>query len=167
MYSFRGDAHKLYLRIKQASAQEQSFNNMKELSEVEEIKQLYYKLDSATLKLIFYRMTKEKNGSGMIPIFVSSVPWMLFLFSNQIQEFLFRDGILLWIAFCVVYLLTLSLSVILHFRERAWAATHIEIIQDILKERKDQVISTDGPNETGNTKTNNVDRTSPIVKTKQ
>ena len=164
MYSFRGDAHKLYLRIKQASAQEQSFNNMKELSEVEEIKQLYYKLDSATLKLIFYRMTKEKNGSGMIPIFVSSVPWMLFLFSNQIQEFLFRDGILLWIAFCVVYLLTLSLSVILHFRERAWAATHIEIIQDILKERKDQVISTDGPNETGNAKTNNVDRTSPIVK---
>jgi hypothetical protein len=29
----------------------------------------------------------------------------------------------------------LTLSVILHFREKAWAAFHMEIIQDILKER--------------------------------
>ncbi|WP_309867158.1 hypothetical protein [Bacillus sp. SLBN-46] len=109
---------------------------MKELKEIESIQNLYYSLDSEQLQLIYYRMIKEKNGSGIIPIFVSSVPWLLFLFSKPLIDFLFKDGSILWALFGSVYLLILTLSVILHFREKAWAAFHMEIIQDILKERK-------------------------------
>jgi hypothetical protein len=136
MLSFRGDAHKIYLQLKKAIHNGESIKNMKELKEIESIQNLYYSLDSEQLQLIYYRMIKEKNGSGIIPIFVSSVPWLLFLFSKPLIDFLFKDGSILWALFGSVYLLILTLSVLLHFREKAWAAFHMEIIQDILKERK-------------------------------
>jgi hypothetical protein len=138
MISFRGDAHKIYLQLKNASNKGQSYKRMACLVEIEEINQFYQSIDSSTLKLIFYRMIKEKNGSGIVPVFVSSIPWFLFMFSNKIQEFLFQDGRFIWlIVFALLYFTILIFSVILHFRERAWAAAHIEIIQDILKKRKD------------------------------
>lgn len=142
MISFRGDAHKIYLHLKNASNKGQSYKQMADLVEIEEIKQFYHSIDSSTLKLIFYRMIKEKNGSGIVPVFVSSIPWFLFMFSNKLQEFLFQDGRFIWlIIFALVYFSILISSVILHFRERAWAAVHIEIIQDILKIRKDSDIA--------------------------
>ncbi|MDX5476804.1 MAG: hypothetical protein LPK00_14820, partial [Bacillaceae bacterium] len=76
--------------------------------------------------------------SGIIPIFVTAVPWFLFLFSKQLQHILFEEGSSHWlIIFVIVYFVTLTLSVVLHFREKAWAAFHLEIIQDILEERKE------------------------------
>ncbi|KAB7705561.1 hypothetical protein F9802_13550 [Bacillus aerolatus] len=136
MFSFRGDAHKVYLRLKKVSDKDQPFKQMKELTEIGEIQEFYQSIDSCTLKKIYYRMIKEKNGSGIIPILVSAVPWLFFLFSQQLQQFLFNKGSLLWIVFVVIYIITLTISVILHFHEKSWAAVHIEIIQDILKERK-------------------------------
>ncbi|MDF0725505.1 hypothetical protein PY093_02110 [Cytobacillus sp. S13-E01] len=135
MYSFRGDAHKTYLRLKKAANKNQSFKHMKELLEIEEIQGLYQKIDSSTLKLIYYRMIKEKNGSGIVPLFVTAVPWFFFLFSKQLQEFLFKEGSILWVIFGFIYFFTLTITVVIHFREKAWAAIHIEIIQDILNER--------------------------------
>nr|WP_239094264.1 hypothetical protein [Bacillus sp. B15-48] len=126
------------MRLRRATNKEQSFNEISELTELKDIKKLYETIDSETLKIIYYRMIKEKNGSGMIPIFVTTIPWLLFMFSNQIQRFLFKEGSLLWVAFTIIYLCILTLSVILHFREKAWAETHIEIIQDIIKARKDE-----------------------------
>ncbi|MEO2077048.1 MAG: hypothetical protein ABGX20_16900 [Bacillus sp. (in: firmicutes)] len=108
---------------------------MKEIKEIESIQKFYSSLDSEKLQQIYYRMIKEKNGSGIIPIFVSSVPWLLFLFSKPLMDFLFKEGSMLWALFGCGYLLILIGSVILHFREKAWAAFHMEIIQDILKER--------------------------------
>ncbi|WHY01435.1 hypothetical protein [Neobacillus sp. DY30] len=110
----------------------------KEFKEIKEIQTLYQSLDSSTLQLIHYRMIKEQNGSGMIPILVSSAPWLLLLFSKQLASYLFHDGSWLWAGFCIVYLLILGLSVLIHFREKAWAAFHMEIIQDILKERENE-----------------------------
>ncbi|MFC4320471.1 hypothetical protein [Litchfieldia salsa] len=139
MISFRGDAHKLYLKLKQTP-----IDQMKEIKVITEIKEFqdYYKnLDSSILKIIYYRMIKEKNGSGIIPIFVTSVPWFFFLFSKQLQQILFKEGSFLWVLFSFIYLFTLTVSVIIHFREKAWAAVHIEIIQDILKTRKDKEVS--------------------------
>lgn len=136
MFSLRGDAHKIFLQLKRTVQNGESIKNLKEFIELEEIQKLYQLLDSPTLKLIYYRMIKEKNGSGIIPIFVSSVPWLFFLFSEPLMKFLFKEGRFLWIFFGVFYLLLLALSVILHFREKAWAAFHMEIIQDILKKRK-------------------------------
>jgi hypothetical protein len=81
-------------------------------------------------------MTKEKNGSGVIPILVSALPWLFFLFSQRLQQFLFKDGSWLWIIFVVLYVFILIPSVFLHFREQSWASVHIEIIQDILKDRE-------------------------------
>lgn len=135
MLSFRGDAHKIYLQLKKAIHNGESLKNMKELKEIESIQKFYSSLDSEQLQLIYYRMIKEKNGSGIIPIFVSSVPWLLFLFSKPLMDFLFKDGSMLWALFGFGYLLILIGSVILHFREKAWASFHMEIIQDILKER--------------------------------
>jgi hypothetical protein len=138
MFSLRGDAHKIFLKIKLTLNKGHTIKNIKEFIEIEEIQKVYQSLDSSTLKLIYYRMIKEKNGSGIIPIFVSSVPWLLFLFSKQLSQFLFKEGRLLWAVFGFVYLFILTISVILHFREKAWAAFHMEIIDDILKERKNQ-----------------------------
>lgn len=136
MFSSRGDAHKLYIKFKKAQNQNQSLDNLKELIEIEEIKSFYNAQESSTLEKIYYRVLKEKNGMGMIPVFVSAGPWLLFLFSKKLQEVLFQNGSLPFIIFITLYLLILTSSVILHFREKAWAAIHSTIIKDILNDRK-------------------------------
>ncbi|SET03304.1 hypothetical protein SAMN05216389_104243 [Oceanobacillus limi] len=132
MFSFRGDAHKIYLRVKESPSK---IRNIGFIKETEEIKSFYETQDSTTLKLIYYRMIKEKNGSGIIPIFATAIPWLLFLFSSHLQDFLFKEGSINWIIFSFIYLTLLTFSLILHFREQAWANFHIQIIQDILEER--------------------------------
>ena len=136
MFSTKGDAHKVFLRLKRTFHNGDSIKDMKEYKEIEEIQSLYRSLDSNTLQLIHYRMIKEYNGSGIIPILVSSAPWLLLLFSKQLSTYLFHEGKWLWAVFSIVYIIALAASVIIHFREKAWAAFHMEIIQDILKERK-------------------------------
>lgn len=135
--SFRGDAHKFYLKLKRMENKDDSLKQTKELSEIARIQSFYKSIETNTLRLIYYRMVKEKNGSGIVPIFVTTVPWFFFLFSKQLQEFLFQEGRSLWIFFSILYILTLFISVIIHFREKAWAAVHIEIIQDIFKTRNE------------------------------
>ncbi|ASN06193.1 hypothetical protein [Virgibacillus necropolis] len=132
MFSFRGDAHKLFLTLK---GQKEIHSN-KELKETAEIKSFYESLDSKTLQLVHYRMIKERNGMGIIPIFITSIPWLLFLISGKIQDVIFKDGSLLWAIFISLYLILLTISVIFHFKEKAWAAFHIEMIKDILGERE-------------------------------
>ncbi|TXC92138.1 hypothetical protein FS935_07090 [Metabacillus litoralis] len=136
MFSSRGDAHKLYIKFKKAQNQNQSLDDLKELIEIEEIKSFYNNQESSTLEKIYYRVLKEKNGMGMIPVFVSAGPWLLFLFSKKLQEVLFQNGSLPFIIFITLYLIILTSSVILHFREKAWAAIHSTIIKDILNDRK-------------------------------
>ncbi|WP_047982387.1 hypothetical protein [Ornithinibacillus contaminans] len=131
MYFFRGDVHKLFLSVKDAK----NSRSIKQLKEVEEIKSFYESLDRTTLQLLYYRMIKEQNGMGAIPIFVTAIPWLLFLFSSKIQDVLFRNGNLIWAIFVTLYLILLTVSVVFHFRERAWAAFHIEVINDILHDR--------------------------------
>ncbi|MGG3449288.1 hypothetical protein [Domibacillus aminovorans] len=137
MFSLRGDVHKIYLRLKKVSGEEHSLNQMKELKEIDEIQRLYQSIDSSILKKIHYRMIKEKTGSGTIPIFVTAIPWLCFLFAKQLQQFLFAEGGLLWVFFVFIYITILFISVILHFHEKSWAAVHIEIIQDILEKRNE------------------------------
>lgn len=138
MPSLRGDAHKIFLRLKRTLDKGQSITHIKGFTEIEEVQNLYLSLDNNTLKLIYYRMVKEKNGTGIIPILVSTIPWLFFMFSKELSQFLFREGSSLWAIFGIVYLSLLIFSVILHFREKAWAAFHMEIIQDILKDRTKQ-----------------------------
>ncbi|WP_338448091.1 hypothetical protein R4Z09_17815 [Niallia oryzisoli] len=133
--SFRGDAHKLYLKMKKIELNE--FIHTKELAEVQEIRTFYQSVETALLKLIYYRMIKEKSGSGIIPVFVTAIPWFIFLFASKLQEFLFQKGGILWLPFSVIYMFVLIISVIIHYREKAWASLHIEIIQDVIKERND------------------------------
>ncbi|KKE77946.1 hypothetical protein NSA56_15265 [Oceanobacillus caeni] len=134
MFNLRGDAHKIYLHLRKTPHQ---IRETKYLKEIEEIRTFYQSIETDVLKLIHYRMIKEKNGSGMIPIFVTAIPWLLFLFSTHLENFLFQDGSMLWLFFSLIYLLFLVITVILHFRENAWAAFHIEIIQDIIKDRNE------------------------------
>jgi uncharacterized membrane protein YcjF (UPF0283 family) len=138
MFSTKGDAHKVFLRLRRTVQNGETIKHMREYQEIEEIQTLYKSLDSNTLQLIHYRMIKEYNGSGMIPILVSSAPWLLLLFSKQLSTYLFHEGKWLWAGFCIVYIIALAASVIIHFREKAWAAFHMEIIQDILKDRKSE-----------------------------
>lgn len=131
MFSFRGDGHKLYLQLRE----KQDFNSIKELKETQEVISFYESLDSYTLKLARSRMIKEKNGVGIIPIFVTAVPWLLFIFSSKLQKVLFKDGSILWAVFAFLYLIALTGSVLGHFKEKAWTAFHLQIIQDILADR--------------------------------
>ncbi|WP_453997331.1 hypothetical protein [Bacillus nitroreducens] len=136
LLSFRGDAHKIYLKLKKNVKKDYTFGHMRDMEEVREIKQFYEKIDSQTLKIIYYRMLKEQNGSGMIPILITAVPWFLFLFSNQLQKFLFGKGYLYLVLFTLIYFFLLFFTVVLHFREKAWASFHIQMICDIVEERK-------------------------------
>lgn len=131
MFRFRGDAHRFYMQLKRRAGADH-----KKLDEIAEIRNFYQSIDTDNLKTISYRMLKEKSGSGIIPILVTAIPWFFFLFSKQLQQFLFKDGSFLWVVFGFLYLSILTVSVTLHFREKAWAALHIKIIEDILSERK-------------------------------
>lgn len=142
MFATRGDAHRFYLKLKTTLDKDQQFVSIQELAEIDEIQKFYSTIDDRMLKKIYYRMIKEKNGSGIIPILVSSGPLILLVFSNQLQKFLFKYGGLIVVGFSCIYILLLTISVILHFHEKAWAAVHIEIIQDILKERNSPLSST-------------------------
>jgi hypothetical protein len=135
MFSFRGDAHKLFLKLQKTVNNEQSLDELTELTEIAEIQTFYQHLKSSTLEKIYYRVLKEENGMGMIPIFISAGPWVLLLFSKQLQDLLFKDGIIPFFIFITIYLLILIVSVILHFREKAWAAIHATVIKDILNDR--------------------------------
>ncbi|PAV27593.1 hypothetical protein CIL05_21180 [Virgibacillus profundi] len=128
----RGDAHKLYLELQK----NQHINSNRKLKEASEIKAFYESLDYNTLQLVYYRMIKEQNGSGMIPIYVTAIPWLLFLFSGKVQDFLFQKGSIIWVIFVTIYLSLLTISTLSHFREKAWAALHIEIITDVLHDKK-------------------------------
>ena len=135
MFSLRGDAHKFYVKLKKSNPTHLRYDQYKELKEIREIQEFYQSIETETLIDIYYKMIKEKNGTGIIPIFVSAGPWLLFIFSKQLQELLFKDGSLLWLTFIILYVTVLTISVILHFHEKAWASLHIEVIQDILKTR--------------------------------
>jgi len=133
MFSFRGDAHKIYLELRD----QPNVKQHKDIQETEKIKNYYETLNSETLQLVYYRMIKEQSGMGIIPIFVTAVPWLLFLFSDKVQTVLFNNGSFLWAIFIFIYLVILTISTIFHFKEKAWAAFHIEIIKDILEGRSD------------------------------
>lgn len=139
MLSFRGDVHKFYLKLKRTLQKNKSIHDLSEIKEINEIRQFYLKLSIPELMNIRYRMIKEQNGSGMIPIFFASIPWVGFVFSKQLQSFLFKDGTYLWAWFITIYGLILTASFIIHYREKAWASVHVEIIEDTLrvKEREE------------------------------
>lgn len=139
MFSLRGDAHKLYLKLKKKAKEDSRLETNKELKEINDIQQFYEMTESSILKKIYYRMLKEKNGSGIVPIFVTAIPWFLFLFSKQLEHLLFHDGSYLWLFFGLVYLSVLTLSVTIHFREKAWASVHLEMIKDIIKKRNHDI----------------------------
>lgn len=135
MASFRGDAWRFYQKLVSTKQKGDKIDELKEIVELKEIEDFYETLDDSTLMKIRYRMMKEKKGSGIIPIFVSSVPWLLFIFSKQLQTVLFKNGGYLWVGFVFLYIITLIFSVIVHFRENAWAYVHTKMIEDILKRR--------------------------------
>lgn len=138
MLSFRGDVHKLYLKFKKTFSDGQSVEDMKELVEITEIKQFYSQLNASDLIKIRYRMLKEKDGNGIIPLLVSALPWLAFIFSKQLNDFLNQSGhLLFW--FLILYTFFMTFSLIVHYREKAWATVHIEIIDDLLKEKKEGV----------------------------
>lgn len=134
-FSIRGDAHKLYLKLKETPIEDIKKSHY--LKDARDIKDFYQSLDSEALQLIYYQIAKEKNGSGIIPIFVTTIPWLLFLFANPLENFLFHNGSSNWMIFALIYLILLSISLILHFKEKAWAVVHAEIIQDILSQRNE------------------------------
>ncbi|MGO4886428.1 hypothetical protein ACJ2A9_01605 [Anaerobacillus sp. MEB173] len=137
MYSFRGDAWKFYVKLRNAEQDGNDVRLLNEIVEMAEIEAYYQSLDNDTLNKIRYRMLKEKGGSGIIPIAVSSIPWVFFIVSKQLHETIFKEGYL-WVVFICVYITIIFISVILHFRENAWAVVHTEIINDILQKREKQ-----------------------------
>lgn len=135
MSFFRGDAHKIYIRLKKNP---KTIRESKYLRELYEVRSFYESVESDVLKLIYYRLIKEQNGSGMIPIFVSSIPFLFLIFSQHLHKFLFQEGSRNWLIFIVCYITGITFALFLHFREKAWASSHIEIIKDILEERKNE-----------------------------
>jgi hypothetical protein len=134
MFTFRGDAHRFFLKIRRAKSTNAEIGKVSEIEKLTEIVSFYRTLDSSELQIIKYQMFKEQQGSGSIPLIVTTVPWLLFIFSKQLVAFLFANH-RLWIPFVFIYIVLLFLGVYLHFHERAWAKVHVEIIEDILSDR--------------------------------
>ena len=134
-FTLRGDAHKLYLKMKQAQKKKTPLTDLKEMKEIRDIELFYRDIDTDILEKTRFRMNKERHGTGIIPILVTSLPWLCFIFSKQLQNWLFQDGTYLWVWFLFVYSFLIITSIIIHYRERAWANLHIEIIDTILDER--------------------------------
>lgn len=135
MFSLRGDVHKLYLKLKKTFRRHHSVEDMKELIEIGEIEQFYRNLKVSELTKIRYRMLKEKDGNGIIPLLVSALPWLAFIFTKQLNAVLNKSiHLLLW--FLIAYTFLTAFSLAIHYREKAWATVHIEIINDLLKEKK-------------------------------
>jgi hypothetical protein len=135
MFTFRGDAHRFFLKLKQAKSANINLNQVKEIEKITEIISFYRTLKSSELQTIKYQMVKEQQGSGSIPLIVTTIPWLLFIFSKQLIGFLF-SAYHLWVPFVILYVVLLFLGVYLHFHERAWAKVHVEIIEDLLSERE-------------------------------
>lgn len=133
-FSIRGDAHKLYLRLRALPSTK--VKESRYLKETKEIKAFYETLDNETLQLIYYQVAKEKGASGIIPIFATAIPWLLFLFANPLENFLFHDNSLNWMIFTFIYVILLTTSLVLHFKEKAWAVVHTEMIKDVLEKRR-------------------------------
>lgn len=133
LLSFRGDAHKLYIKVKKAIKQNRSVQDIKEIREITTIESYYSRLSTEDLNYVKYRVIKEKNGSGILPLLVSSLPWLLFIFSEKLQTWLFKNNFL-WV-FIFVYVSTMIACVVIHFREKAWANVHLAMIEDLLKDK--------------------------------
>ncbi|MFD1737504.1 hypothetical protein ACFSCX_13165 [Bacillus salitolerans] len=135
MFSFRGDAHKFFLKLKRLKSLKQEIDHIKEMNEISEIIRFYQDLPNSVLKKIKLKMIKEKQASGSIPLIVTTVPWLLFIFSKPLLELLF-GAFNLWIPFVIIYIILLFWGIYLHFHEKAWASLHIEVIEDVLQDRK-------------------------------
>ncbi|HET7628948.1 MAG TPA: hypothetical protein VFK44_11265 [Bacillales bacterium] len=131
MFSLRGDAHKLYVKLKRTSETEGGVEQLEELKEISDIERFYQTVPSATLKKIRYRMVKERKGNGIVPILVTAAPWLAFILSDQLQKLLNKNAAFLT-GFILLYSFFVTLSLIIHHREKAWAAVHVEIIEDLL-----------------------------------
>ncbi|HET7658474.1 MAG TPA: hypothetical protein VFK37_09295, partial [Bacillales bacterium] len=135
MISLRGDGHKLYLKLKRKVGCSESVEEMKEMAEMTEMEQFYRSLKIEILEKIRLRMIKEKNGNGIIPVLVTSLPWLAFIFSKELRDLLSRNAhFLFW--FLIVYTALISFGTIIHYREKAWAAVHLEMINGIIKDKK-------------------------------
>jgi hypothetical protein len=135
MFSLRGDIHKFYLKLKKVSRGAGTLPELKELNEIEEMQQFYRGLPSPLLKQIRLRMMKEQKGNGIIPIIVSSAPWLAFIFSQELRHFLNKSiHFIAW--FIILYSFLMTLFLIIHYSEKAWAVVHVEIIEDLLESRE-------------------------------
>lgn len=137
MISLRGDVHKFYLKLKRTFDQKKSIHELDEIIEINEIQQFYHQLNVPELQKIRYRMMKEQKGNGIIPLLVSSLPWLAFIFSEELHKWVGKNFILLF-CFLIIYTFLITFSTVLHYREKSWATVHVEIIDDILKERKNE-----------------------------
>lgn len=136
MLSLRGDGHKFYLKLKRVYARNHSVKAMRELAEIDEMQRFYRSLTREDLEKIRLRMLKEKSGNGMIPLLVSSLPWLAFIFSKELRTLLSRSAhLFFW--FLVIYTALIIFSSIIHYREKAWAIVHLETIDQIIKEKTD------------------------------
>ncbi|MFC4620022.1 hypothetical protein ACFO4N_15015 [Camelliibacillus cellulosilyticus] len=132
MPTFRGDAHKFYLKIRETVMKGKAVTSLPEIKEIESIDQFYRQLNREALTMIRYRMLKEKDGNGMIPILISALPWLGFLLSKQLQTLLMKNGFYV-LTFLILYTVVTTISVIIHYKEKAWAAIHIAMIDRYLK----------------------------------
>lgn len=136
MLSTRGDAHKIYKKVRLAKKEKRPLKSLKELKELYNIQTFYEQIETDELVLIKYQMEKEKNGSGMLPILVSSLPWIFFIFSKQLQDWLLNQDSYLYLGlFVFMYISFILFSVVIHFREKAWASVHTKILTNVIDSR--------------------------------
>ncbi|WP_246943229.1 hypothetical protein [Bacillus pinisoli] len=135
MFTFRGDAHRFFMKIKKSEPKQ--YTKIKEVQEMTAIIMFYRTLENSLLHKMKYQMMKEQQASGSIPLLVTTIPWLLFIFSKPLLEVLFGN-FNLWIPFVLIYVTLLLGGIYLHFHERAWAKVHVEIIEDVLSERNQQ-----------------------------
>ncbi|OLO25088.1 hypothetical protein BTR23_25595, partial [Alkalihalophilus pseudofirmus] len=113
----------------------QNIKNLREIKEINNIQSFYETLPINELKMIQYRMIKEQNGSGMFPILISILPWLGLIFSKQIQKIAEKNIYFIYI-FLTLFTCFALIFILLHYREKAWASLHTEVLKDIIENRQ-------------------------------
>lgn len=103
MFSFKGDAHRFYLKLRKEIENGREVRELKEMREIKRIEKFYETFDNRTLETIRMRMVKEKSGNGIIPLLISGLPWLGFLLSDQLQSILKKTGLYVALFFIFIY----------------------------------------------------------------
>lgn len=129
MRLLNGDVDALYRALSRRSPA--PGHALRELDDLRAMRRFYDSLSADDRRLLRARMKKEARGIGMIPVALSTLPLLTFVFARQLerQVALVQDRALWLLA--AAFVLGLA-ALYIHHRQRALATLHLTLLDDAI-----------------------------------